>query len=480
MDASRAVHHRRPRRVAGGLPLLPWRRLVNPFRPVEILSADHVEAIHRGSLRILAEIGMEVMGDRALDAFAGAGAQVDRLTRNVRLDPEQVEALVALAPPEFTLHARNPERNIIFGGTHLVFGAVGGPAFVSDLDRGRRAGNAADFVDYVRLIGTLDIIHQEGGGPLEPTDLPVETRHLDMYRIFATELDKTWQCLGFGATPVDDALEVLQIIRGVDRDALVREPSAMTIINTNSPLRLDGPMGDGLPDNPLTPWLPAFSPSVIGILGAIDAIGSLSLPLAAGLGVAAIIVRFRRSQGDQRQQLKWFLAAMAPAAVLLPLSLSEATSSFPLIDLLSVAMLPLIAVSVAIAILRYRLYDIDRFISRTISYGLVTALLISVFLVVNLGLQGLLSDVTSGNSLAVAGSTLLAAALFTPVRQRVQRIVDRRFDRARYDGERTASAFSVRMRDATDLPTVAHDLNDTVRRAIAPSSVGLWLRGGGR
>ena len=276
MDASRAVHHRRPRRVAGGLPLLPWRRLVNPFRPVEILSADHVEAIHRASLQILAEIGLEVMGDRALDAFAGAGAQVDRLTRNVRLDPEQVESLVALAPPEFTLHARNPERNIVFGGTNLVFGAVGGPAFVSDLDRGRRAGNAADFVDYVRLIGALDIIHQEGGGPLEPTDLPVETRHLDMYRIFATELDKTWQCLGFGATPVDDALEVLQIIRGVDRDALVREPSAMTIINTNSPLRLDGPMGDGLMEmatygQPVvaTPFTLAGAMSPVSLAGAI-------------------------------------------------------------------------------------------------------------------------------------------------------------------------------------------------------------------
>jgi trimethylamine--corrinoid protein Co-methyltransferase len=157
-----------------------------------------------------------------------------------------VEELVALAPGEFDLHARNPERDIRFGGTNLVFCAVGGPAFVSDLDRGRRAGNSADFVDYVRLIGAIDVLHQEGGGPLEPTDLPVETRHLDMYRTLAVELDKTWQCLGFGATPVDDAIEILCLIRGVDRDTLVREPSAMTVINTNSPLRLDGPMGDGL------------------------------------------------------------------------------------------------------------------------------------------------------------------------------------------------------------------------------------------
>ena len=275
-DGSHEAHRRRPRRVGGGIAQVPWRRLVNPYRPIEILSADQVEAVHGASLRILAEIGMEVLGDRALDAFARAGARVDRLSRSVRLDPAHVEALVALAPRTFTLHARNPERDVIFGEDHVVFCAVGGPAFVSDLERGRRAGNAADFTDYVRLIGALDVIHQEGGGPLEPTDLPVATRHLDMYRTFAVELDKTWQCLGFGATPVDDALEILALIRGVDRDTLVREPSAMTVINTNSPLRLDGPMGDGLMEMAMhgqpvvaTPFTLAGAMSPVSIAGAI-------------------------------------------------------------------------------------------------------------------------------------------------------------------------------------------------------------------
>jgi trimethylamine---corrinoid protein Co-methyltransferase len=267
---------RRPRRAAPGLAQLPWRRLVNPFRPVEILSADQVETIHRASLRILAEIGVEVLGDRALDALAGAGATVDRLARNVRLDPAHVETLVATAPSTFELHARNPERNVVFGGANLVFGAVGGPAFVSDLDRGRRAGNFADFVDYVRIIGAIDVIHQEGGGPLEPNDLPVSTRHLDMYRTFAVELDKTWQCLGFGARPVDDALEVACLIRDVDRDVLLREPSLMTVINTNSPLRLDGPMGDGLMEMALhgqpvvaTPFTLAGAMSPVSLAGAL-------------------------------------------------------------------------------------------------------------------------------------------------------------------------------------------------------------------
>ena len=161
-------------------------------------------------------------------------------------------------------------------GRHLVFGSVGGPAFANDLDRGRRAGSFADFQEYVRLVGTLDVIHQEGGGPIEPNDLPVETRHLDMYRTFATELDKTWQGLGFGATVVEDLLEVHQIVRGVDRETLIREPSAMTVINTNSPLRLDGPMGDGLIHmarfgQPVvaTPFTLAGAMSVVSLAGAI-------------------------------------------------------------------------------------------------------------------------------------------------------------------------------------------------------------------
>jgi trimethylamine---corrinoid protein Co-methyltransferase len=237
---------RRTRRTAGGISQLPWRRLVNPFRPVEIISADQVEAIHRASLRILSEIGLELLGDQALDILERGGARVERLNRRVRMDPAQVEELVALAPREFELHARNPERSVRFGGSNVVFCAVGGPAFVSDLDRGRRAGTFADMADYVKVIGALNVLHQEGGGPLEPTDLPVLTRHLDMYRCFATTLDKTWHCLGFGRTVVDDALEVAALVRGISREQLVAEPSLMTIINTNSPLRLDGPMSDGL------------------------------------------------------------------------------------------------------------------------------------------------------------------------------------------------------------------------------------------
>jgi trimethylamine--corrinoid protein Co-methyltransferase len=237
---------RRHRREVGGVPQLPWRRLVNPFTPVEQLSADQVEAIHRASLRILSEVGVEVLGDRALDILASSGALVDRSNRRVRLDPAQVEALVAGVPATFRLHAQNPDRSVEFGGRNLVICAVGGPAFVSDLDRGRRPGTFADMVDYVKVISALNVIHQEGGGPLEPTDIPVAIRHLEMYRAFATLLDKPWQCLGYGRVTVDDAVEIACLARGIDTDRLVAEPSLMTIINSNSPLRLDGPMSEGL------------------------------------------------------------------------------------------------------------------------------------------------------------------------------------------------------------------------------------------
>jgi trimethylamine--corrinoid protein Co-methyltransferase len=243
---------RRPRRDGGRIPQLPWRQPVNRYAPLEILSADQVEAIHGASVAILRDIGVEVLGAGALDRFERIGARIERVSGargaagRVRLDPGQLEALVALAPRRFRLHARNPERDLAFGDRHLVFSSVGGPAFVTDLERGRRPGTLADFADFVRVIGSLDVIHQEGGGPLEPTDLPVETRHLDMYLTLATLLDKTWQCLAAGRTVVDDAIEIACLVRGVGRDDLVREPSLMTIVNSNSPLRLDGPMSDGL------------------------------------------------------------------------------------------------------------------------------------------------------------------------------------------------------------------------------------------
>ena len=209
----------------------------------------------------------------------------------------------------------------------------------------------------------------------------------------------------------------------------------------------------------------------------------LPLAIAIVLGLTSLVVRFRRSTDDARRQIKWFALAALVAGALFTIYLTVSVlivSGLPLkvLEVLVVIGLLGLPMAAGMAILRYRLYDIDRIVSRTISYGLVTALLVAVFLVVNLALQDILSSVTSSNSLTVAASTLLVAALFTPVRRRVQRAVDRRFDRARYDAGFTVAAFADRLRNEVDLPTLSNELNDTVRQAISPSSVNLWLRGG--
>ncbi|MEX2649817.1 MAG: trimethylamine methyltransferase family protein [Alphaproteobacteria bacterium] len=236
---------RRARRAAEGLAQLPWHRLVNPFEPVRIISDDQVEAIHVASLRMLETVGMDVWSARALDAFARAGATVDRAARRVRLDRGLVEPSVAKAPATFGLRARNPERDLEFGGRNLVTALVGGPAFASDLERGRRAGTYRDMCDFAKLVHGINII-QLGDTAVEPTDLPPETRYLDIYLAFFTLLDRAWTSWGMGAHQVEDAIAMMSIALGVDRDALAVAPALITVINSNSPLRLDGPMGDGL------------------------------------------------------------------------------------------------------------------------------------------------------------------------------------------------------------------------------------------
>lgn len=228
----------------------------------------------------------------------------------------------------------------------------------------------------------------------------------------------------------------------------------------------------GLPRNPLAvtglpPWLAQAG----------SAAGTIALFATVLLAFAAVTVRFRRAQGLERQQLKWFAAAVTLASVGLPISFLTDAGPAELIDLMSLVAAALVPVAIGVAILRYRLYDIDRIISRTVSYGAVTGILAVVFVGTILVSQTVLASFFNGNSVAVAASTLVVAALFQPLRRRVQSVVDRRFNRSRYDAERTVAAFGARLRDQVDIETVTTDLNTTVRGAIRPASLGLWIRG---
>ncbi|MFO1036339.1 MAG: trimethylamine methyltransferase family protein [Geminicoccaceae bacterium] len=234
----------RPQRQVGAIIQPPWRQPEFRYPPVEIISADALEAIHQASLTILETIGMRILSAEARALFAAAGAQVTGDI--VRLDRGLVMEKLAQAPSSFRLHARNPARDLQVGGRHAFFSAVGGPAYVSDLAGGRRAGTHAEMCDYLRLIQSLDILHQEGGGPFEALDLPQETRHLDLHLAQITLLDKNWQPWALGRQRARDGIEMAAIMFGVPAEGLVDIPCLTVVINTNSPLQLDIPMAEGL------------------------------------------------------------------------------------------------------------------------------------------------------------------------------------------------------------------------------------------
>jgi hypothetical protein len=193
------------------------------------------------------------------------------------------------------------------------------------------------------------------------------------------------------------------------------------------------------------------------------------------LGIAAVLTRYRSGDAAQRQQLRWFIAAVLLTAVPLPISIAPGVGG-PQWFALAAGGLLLVPVSVGIAVTRYRLYEIDRLISRTIGWALVTGALVAVFVATVMGLEALLGTITQGDTVAVAASTLLAAALFQPLRRRIQASTDRRFNRAGYDAQRTAIDFAEALRDRVDLRTLSADIAEVVDTALSPSSIGVWLR----
>ncbi len=197
-----------------------------------------------------------------------------------------------------------------------------------------------------------------------------------------------------------------------------------------------------------------------------------------GAGVATWI-RFRHGGPVQRQQVKWLLAVAGLAVVAFPPALILGSSESPLaLAFWAIAFLAYLALPVVIgvAILRYRLYEIDRIISRTIGYAVVTVTLAVVFAGANLLFQAVLTPLTGGNTVAVAASTLAVAALFQPLRQRVRQATGRRFNRSYYDAERTVAAFTTQLREEVDLESLGADVRTVVARTVAPATIGLWIR----
>jgi hypothetical protein len=205
------------------------------------------------------------------------------------------------------------------------------------------------------------------------------------------------------------------------------------------------------------------------------------LLMASWLSFAvAQVISWRRSSGARRQQLKWLMAGAvvlaAAEAVTQPVTGFDAHLSATAqgaLNTLSAAALAALVACLGVAILRYRLYDIDRIISRTLAYAIVTGLLVGVYAGLVLLATGVLR---LHGTVAVAAATLVAAALFSPLRSRVQRVVDRRFNRARYDADRTVAAFAARLQDSVDLAAVQTDLASVVQRVLEPAHLSLWTK----
>lgn len=236
-----------------------------------------------------------------------------------------------------------------------------------------------------------------------------------------------------------------------------------TLRGQSVPYRIENPVGiEGL--------APVEELPVFAVFGGL-------LLLVTLCAAASVVVRFRRSRGIKRQQLKWFLYA----AAFIPVSAGSDFLPRLLDDLVFGLILVGLPLAIGFAVLKHRLYDIDVVINRTLVYGTLTAMLALVYFGGVAGLQRLLSPVVGeGNGPAVVASTLLIAALFQPLRRRVQGFIDRRFYRKKYDAAQTLEAFSNRLRDETDLGKLDEDLLATVRETVQPAHVLLWLREPGR
>jgi trimethylamine---corrinoid protein Co-methyltransferase len=213
---------------------------------MEVLSADQVEAIHLTSLRILENLGMEVMSSRALAVLKAGGADVDGASRIVRLDRGLVDAALKSAPASFTLTPRNPAKRLTFGGSRIHFGLVAGPPNVHDCERGRRPGNYQDYCDFIRLAQHFNAVHLIGNQVCAPIELPATTRHLDTYRANLKYSDQVFHCTAIGSGRALDGIRMMAIARGLDLEQIAASPGVVTIISVNSPRRFDEAMSEGL------------------------------------------------------------------------------------------------------------------------------------------------------------------------------------------------------------------------------------------
>ncbi len=229
---------------AGAIDQLPFKQPKRHFKPMDLLSEEQIESIHATSLRVLEEIGIEILLPEARELLQSQGAIVDG--ERVRIGGEIIEEAIKTAPSEFLTHARNPDHNINVGGDWVTFCPVGGPPNCSDMERGRRPGTIADNADFVRLGQYFNTIHVAAGGAVDALDVHASVRHLNIGHNKAVLSDKIPFVSSTSRERLFDGIEMARMARGISQEQLLSEPSCYTVVNTNSPLKIDGSMAMGL------------------------------------------------------------------------------------------------------------------------------------------------------------------------------------------------------------------------------------------
>ena len=242
-----------------------------------MLSDDEIEFIHESSLKVLEQIGVEVMSAEGRELLLHAGATPGKADDVILIDRGMVEECLKTTRNSFKLHARNPDNTIEFGTDQICFAPVGSAPHSSDLDHGRRSGNHSDYRDFLRLAQQLNIIHLTSGYPVEPIDIHPSIRHIECLIDFAVLTDKVFHAYSLGRQRNLDALEIIKIARGLDDEQLSREPSLLTIINSNSPLRLDANMVTGIIEMSLRNQVVVLTPFTLsGAMAPVTLSGALT------------------------------------------------------------------------------------------------------------------------------------------------------------------------------------------------------------
>jgi len=267
---------------------MPWRIPVNPDRPTEPLDADGVQAIHRGTMRILKEIGIEFLNPDAVAVLKQAGCRVEGT--NVRMDEEFVMDMLSHAPESFTITPRNPDREVIIGGKHMVFVNVSSPPNSWDMERGKRSGDFETFKDFMRLTQYFNCIHIAGGYPVEPIDIHPSVRHLDCVYEKLTITDKVVHAYSLGAERVEDVMEMTRLAGGLSEAEFQAKPRMYTNINSVSPLKHDFPMLDGAMRLARRGQPVIVTPfTLAGAMAPVTMSGAVTLSLAEALAAIALL-----------------------------------------------------------------------------------------------------------------------------------------------------------------------------------------------